>query len=319
MSTTSLTKHVDWELEYGVTEADIEATRARYAALSADTPEGYKAVSRALMEVRGTRTAIEKRRKELKAESLEYGRMVDGHAKRITELIAEIEEPLREKKAAIDDEKVRAEREAAEAALRAEEEKAAADRAELERFRAAEQARLQAEREAENARIEAERQAERERHRAENERLEAERAKIDAERKALEEAQRAERERQEAERRKLEKEQAELRAEQERIEREKLEREAKERAEREAAERAERERLAEIERQEAEAKRQAEEEARRRAVMSDAEVVREYAKRVEKVSSDLPVGLKSQDARNAVKDARTVIYNALKPLEAFGK
>ena len=79
---------------------------------------GYKIAKEALSVVKKTRTSIEAKRKELKSDYLEIGRRIDGEAKRLTEKILEIEEPLAQKIKVIDDEiqaeKERAEREAEE-------------------------------------------------------------------------------------------------------------------------------------------------------------------------------------------------------------
>lgn len=60
----------------------------------------------ARMTIKNTRVAVEKKRKELKADALEYGRTVDAEAKRITELLRPIEEHL-----AAEEDRVNAERE----------------------------------------------------------------------------------------------------------------------------------------------------------------------------------------------------------------
>ena len=250
---------------YDVSAAEIAATKAKYALLSAETPQGYEEVRLAIAHVRDTRVAIEKRRVELKADALAYGRLVDSEAKRFTALLLEIEEPLKAKKQVIDDEKARikadaeaekvraieaeiaANRAKEEAELRAkreaEEKRLADERAalEAERKRLAEvQAKIDAERAASAARIEAARKAEQDRidaaATAERARIDAEREKLAAERRAEEERQRAEREAIEAERRRVA-------AECEKAERAEFERQAKIRAEREAAEKIERDRV----------------------------------------------------------------------------
>ena len=144
------------QVVYPITDADITARFAGYADLTADSPQGYKAVQAAIGELRSARVEVEKRRKDLKAESLEYGRRVDEVAKYLTGLIEAIEHPLKAKKAAVDEEKARikAEKEAAE--------------------RAAIEAKIRAEQEAETARL-----------KAEAERLAQERAALEAERAAL--------------------------------------------------------------------------------------------------------------------------------------
>ena len=280
---------------YSVTEEQIAETKARYAALSCDTPKGYEEVRLAIAEVRDARVAVEKRRVELKADALAYGRLVDSRAKALTALLVEIEEPLKAKKQAVDDEKarLRAEAEAAKraaieaeiAAKRAEEEaqarlvreaeerRLAEERAaiEAERAKLAEaQAALEAARKAEEERRENERRAEEAKladaRKAEEERFaairKAEEERLAAERRAEEERQRAERAAIEAERKAV----AAAREAQERAE---LERQAKLRAEREAVENAEREK-----------REAAEAEARR----PDVEKVRTFAAQLREIA-----------------------------------
>jgi colicin import membrane protein len=223
LATTSSTNVVS----YDVTDAAIEATRAKYAALEATTPQGYEEVRLAIAEVRTTRVAIEKRRVELKADALEYGRKVDSEAKRLTTLIESIEAPLAAKKAAVDNEKARLKAEAEAARLREIEER-------LARERAAEEARLKAARDAEDARL----AEERKRLDAERVALAEERAKAEAdarERRAAEDARLAAA----AEERRVADEAAaaKRRAEQEEIERQRAELAARQEAV-EAAERA---------------------------------------------------------------------------------
>lgn len=142
MSTTI----TELQVVYQITEADIAARLAKYGGLTADTPQGYKAVQSAIGDLRDARVSIEKRRKELKADSLEYGRKVDAVAKFLTEKIEAIELPLKALKAAVDEEKARAKAE-----------KEAAERRALEESLRAEREALNAE--AERLRVEAERLA----------------------------------------------------------------------------------------------------------------------------------------------------------------
>lgn len=287
---------------YAVTEEQIVETKARYAALSCDTPKGYEEVRLAIAEVRDARVAVEKRRVELKADALAYGRLVDSKAKELTAMLLEIEEPLKAKKQAVDDEKarIRAEAEAAKraaieaeiAAKRAEEEEQARLAREAEEKRLAE---VRAALEAERAKL-AEAQAALEAARkAEEERIEAaareERARVEAAKKAEEERQRVERERIEAERRAEEAKLAAIRkAEEERLASERRAEEERQRAERAAIE-AERKAVAaareaqeraEFERQ---AKLRAEREAAEKAERAKREAAEAEARRpdVEKV------------------------------------
>lgn len=298
---------------YGVSPIEIAETKARYAALSAETPAGYEEVRLAIAHVRDARVSIEKRRVELKADALAFGRLVDSEAKRITELFLEIEEPLKAKKAAVDDEKARIKAEAAAEKQRAieaeiaakravqEAEERAAREAEVKRL-AEERTALEAERkrlEAEREKFEAEQKADAERieatHRAERERLRAEREaeeakaavlrkaeqdRIDAEREKLAAEKRAEEDRARAERKALE-------AERKRLTDEKAAAEKAERDRIEAAERAEFERRAKIvaeqeareklERDRVEAARLA---AEREAMKPDMEKLRVFARSI---------------------------------------
>lgn len=89
-------------VKYNITDTAINQLRLQYAGLEIIDKPSYKAVVSAIADIRGRRTAVEKRRKELKAGALDYGRRVDGEAKRITELLEAIEEPLKERKVAED-------------------------------------------------------------------------------------------------------------------------------------------------------------------------------------------------------------------------
>ena len=236
-------------VSYEITDEQIEATRQKYAALEATTPAGYEEVRQAIAFVRGTRTSIEKRRVELKADALAFGRLVDSEAKRWTSLIESIEQPLLAKKQAVDDEKARIKAEAEAAKLR-----------EIE-------ARLQAERAQEEARLAAEREAEAARMAEERARLDAERAALDEQRRQLDAAQAAQRAAEEeraaaareTERQHREAEEARLRQEREALDRERRElaaqreeaarAEAARQAEADALARAEADRVAKAERE----------------------------------------------------------------------
>jgi len=65
------------------------------------------------MNIKGKRVEVEKTRKKLKEDALEYGRAVDGEAKRITALLAPIETYLESQEKIIDDEKARIKADAA--------------------------------------------------------------------------------------------------------------------------------------------------------------------------------------------------------------
>src|SRR3954464_5397436 len=105
MSTALIQFTGETAISFGVSTAEIDAVRERYAALEATTSAGYEEVRQAIAVVRTTRVNIEKRRVELKAEALAYGRQVDNEAKRWSTLVESIEAPLVAKKQAVDDEK----------------------------------------------------------------------------------------------------------------------------------------------------------------------------------------------------------------------
>lgn len=224
-------------VRYPVTAADIEARRDEYALIAFDTPTGYVEGVKAIAYCRGTRVAIENRRKELKADSLAYGRAVDSVAKDLTAVVEDLESPLVAKRQAVDAEKHRAK-------LEAEAAKKAAIEAELRAKLEAEEAAKQAERVAERARMDAEREA----LAAERAALEEiqrradvvaaqERARLLEEKRAQDAAAQAERDRMAAERRLLE-----LEAQRLENERRAREREAQ------AAKEAEEQQIAELER-----------------------------------------------------------------------
>lgn len=96
-------------------DAAIAKMRAEYTLLTVKNPSdehGLKLVHKARMEVKNCRVAVEKLRKELKADSLEYGRKVDAEAKRITAMIEPIETHLEEQEAIVTREKERLKAEA---------------------------------------------------------------------------------------------------------------------------------------------------------------------------------------------------------------
>jgi len=105
-------------IEYSVTDAAIAELRNKFSGLvvPAGDNKAYKTLTSAIAEVRTLRTDVEATRKNLKEDALKYGRMVDAEAKRITDLLVAIEQPLKEQKAAFDEavEKARQERHLAE-------------------------------------------------------------------------------------------------------------------------------------------------------------------------------------------------------------
>jgi hypothetical protein len=68
---------------------------------------GYAAAKKALRQAKAVANEIDKKRKELKAVALEYGRAVDGEAKRLTELCTPTITTLEQRIASVDMEKER--------------------------------------------------------------------------------------------------------------------------------------------------------------------------------------------------------------------
>ncbi len=264
-------------VKYEVTVDQIRQWGEKYSGLEATTREGYEDVRLAIGMLRTTRVGIEKRRVDLKRDALEYGRRVDSVAKQLTTEIETIEDGLKAKKAAVDDERERIKREK-EAA-----EKTAVE-AKIKAEHEAEEARLRAEREAEEARLAAAREAQRveaERLAAERAAIERERAEAEAKRQETDEQARRERE---AEERRLAAERAQLEAERRAYEEARREAEHQEqlrqeriRAESEAKARAERERVEAEEARVREEERKAELARRLEALKPDADKLETYA------------------------------------------
>lgn len=269
---------IDELVRYDVTDGEIATLRENFSAVTFDTPSNYDAGVKAIALCRGLRTSVEKRRKDLKAASLDYGRRVDAAAAHYTGLLEEIENPLKAKKDAADAARAEEKRQREEAALIARE-------AELKAQREAEEARLKAEREAEEARIA-----------AEGARLAAERAAFDeARRKA--DAERA------VEEAKLAAQRAELEA-QARAVREKEEAAVRAEAERQAAIKAEEEAKVAAARAvvEAEERKAAEEAeaARLEALRPDIEKVRAFAGVIRSISIGPLPDVESKEANEAI-------------------
>jgi hypothetical protein len=101
--------------QYSVTDAAIADMKHRLSGLtvtSVEDKEGYDLVKSGWQEVRNLRIAVEHKRKALNRNAIDYKNAVDGEAKRITVLLEEIEEPLKERKEWFDLEKARIKAEA---------------------------------------------------------------------------------------------------------------------------------------------------------------------------------------------------------------
>ncbi|MGH2375689.1 MAG: DUF1351 domain-containing protein [bacterium] len=95
--------------EYSQLAAALHDLYTRHASVVHDctTTSGMKACRAARAEIRTCRTSLEAKRKEIKAPALERCRLIDADAKRITEALLAIEEPL--------DAQIKSEEDAAEA------------------------------------------------------------------------------------------------------------------------------------------------------------------------------------------------------------
>ncbi len=92
-------------IEYGVTDAKIAELKSDFSIVpDSSTEKGYAEIKSALKIISPYRTGVEVKRKELKASSLERGRLIDTEAKRITAAIIDIEQPFKDAKQKRDDE-----------------------------------------------------------------------------------------------------------------------------------------------------------------------------------------------------------------------
>lgn len=93
--------------KFNLADAEISKLVEKYKPLlskkiSLEDTDGIKELKSALSDIRPKRTGIEKVRKALKADIIVYGKGIDKEAKRLTDLILEIETPLKAKKEALD-------------------------------------------------------------------------------------------------------------------------------------------------------------------------------------------------------------------------
>lgn len=99
-------------VEYNVTTAAIQELKQRYSIVpDVQSNADLKNLKKSIAVVRTLRTSVEAKRKELKKESLERGRMIDATASQIKEQLLEIEEPMQAVKKEYE-EQVQAEKEA---------------------------------------------------------------------------------------------------------------------------------------------------------------------------------------------------------------
>ncbi len=253
---SQMTLAIDTEIttdHFAITTDAIKSTVAEHAGLTGlvikDQPD-VDQIRKARIELKNVRVAIEKRRKELKADSLEFGRNVDKVAKFLTAMVAPTEKALQDKEDAWKDAREQKRKEKLQKRLdalatvgasapvivveRLDDDAFAnllaketeAFHAEQERIKkeAEEEARLKAE---ELARLAEEQRLAEEKRQAEEARLAEERRQLEEERARLK-AEADERQRQENER---------LRVERERLEAQRKEQEERDRIQREEQER----------------------------------------------------------------------------------
>ena len=92
-------------IDYSITDAAIQELHANYDGM--DATKDYEGVKKAIAACRKLRTSVEKKRKELVADAVKWQKAVNTEAKRVTGLIAEVEDPLKDSKQLVDDEKER--------------------------------------------------------------------------------------------------------------------------------------------------------------------------------------------------------------------
>ncbi|MGM0614750.1 MAG: hypothetical protein ACQES7_04225 [Pseudomonadota bacterium] len=86
------------------TDAALAVLREQYSTVpDFETSEGYDQGKKALKKITGYRTTLEKERKRIKAPYLEAGQIIDAEAKRITAALVELETPLKQAKAVVDE------------------------------------------------------------------------------------------------------------------------------------------------------------------------------------------------------------------------
>ena len=103
-SMTTEVKPVVEGLRSVIADDVIAAAAEKFGPLTADTKEGYRDVKEAIAWCRTQRGAVKAKRKNLNEEALKWQRTVNAEAKRITSNLEAIEEPLKAKKQAVDDE-----------------------------------------------------------------------------------------------------------------------------------------------------------------------------------------------------------------------
>lgn len=102
MDQATLSKEI---AKFNVADSVIAEMSSRYLMLKIE--DGYEVVKKARIEVKNKRVEVEKKRKELKEDALRYGQAIDAEARRLTALLAPIEEHLEREERIYLDEKER--------------------------------------------------------------------------------------------------------------------------------------------------------------------------------------------------------------------
>ena len=102
-------------LDLGVTDLVLKELKGRCAGLTADTPKEYKHVVTQIAVCRTLRSKVKARHGELKRPVIDRGKALDFESNRIISALVDIEDPMKEKKKAVDDEKRRIDEEKANA------------------------------------------------------------------------------------------------------------------------------------------------------------------------------------------------------------
>jgi hypothetical protein len=102
------------ELMSVVAEEAIALAAKEFESIDANTKDGYQQNTKAIAWCRKKRNEVDKKKDELNKEALAHQRRVNAYAKKLVGLIEDIEEPLKAKKLAVDEETERQRKELAE-------------------------------------------------------------------------------------------------------------------------------------------------------------------------------------------------------------
>lgn len=90
--------------EYTKTDAALAMLREKYAVVpDVNTDEGYELVKAGIKELTTFRTTLEAARKRVKDPYLQAGKIIDAEAKRITDELVKLEDPMKVAKKEVDD------------------------------------------------------------------------------------------------------------------------------------------------------------------------------------------------------------------------